>query len=136
MPVRRWRTLLSLCIASVAVITATGCAAQPSSELGYLKTLQRSHELDAKAVQSCTQGYSPKPKPLAAQDSTLRSIRKLMSGSAQLSHDPILSSNRQGYASICILKSTDNGRSVTVAEYHLTPPHGSGGADGGGILEW
>ena len=129
---------LSLFVAVIAICTATGCAAAQPSTLQYLKALESSHELDAKAVKSCTQGHTPKQEPLAARNSTLRFLRKIMFGSPELKRDSILSSHRQGYAAICIFKTTDYGKPVTVGNYQLTPPNdGSGGAgDGGGILEW
>ena len=139
MPARRSKVLrtFSLCVAAFAICTATGCAPAQPSTLQYLKALESSHELDAKAVKACTQGYTPKPEPLAAKDSTLRSVRKIMFGSPELQRDSILSSDRQGYAAVCIFKTMDYGKPVTVGAYYLAPPSdGIGGADGGGILEW
>jgi hypothetical protein len=140
MRVRSPKVVRSLCLfaAVLAITTVSGCAAAQPSTLQYLKALESSHELDAKAVKACTQGYTPKQEPLAARNATLSFVRKIMFGSPELQKDSILSSHRQGYAAICIFKTTDYGKPVTVGEYHLTPPNdGSGGAgDGGGILEW
>ena len=128
---------LGVGIALLVIWAATGCAAAPPTTFGYLKALEQSHELDTKAVKACTQGYTPKPVLLAARDSTLRALRKIMMGDPELARDSILSSNRQGYAAICIVKTTEYGKPLTAGEYHLTPPSdGVGGADGGGILEW
>jgi hypothetical protein len=132
------RSLL-ICLVALAIGTTTGCstAPKPTSSLGYLKALERSHQLDSKAVKACTQGYTPEPKPLAARDSTLRFVRTLMRGTSEYKRDSILTSRRQGYAAICIFKTTDNGKPVTIGAYHLTPPSdGVGSGDGGGLLEW
>jgi hypothetical protein len=135
---RRKHGVLLLCLTAVAIFAATGCSAmpKPTSGLAYLKALENSHELDTKAVKACTQGYTPKPSFLAARNSTLAFVRKLVP-EPELARDTILSGAHQGYAAICIARATDRGKRVTFAEYHLTPPgDGVGSADGGGILEW
>jgi hypothetical protein len=139
MRIRSTKAMRSLCLFAtvLAITTVSGCAAAQPSTLQYLKALEDSHELDAEAVQACTQGYTPEREPLAARNSTLRFVRKIMLGSPELKRDFILSSKREAYAAICVFTTTDQGKPVTVGEYHLTPPsHGAGAADGGGILEW
>ncbi len=140
MRVQNSKVVRSLClfVVVIAICMTTGCATSRPSTLQYLKTLESSHELDAKAVRACTQGYTPKPKLLAAKNSTLRAVRKIMLGSPELKRDSILNSDRQGYAAICISKTRDYGKPVTVGDYHLSPPNdgSGGGGDGGGILEW
>ena len=130
---------LLIAVVAFAIGTTTGCSTTPAptSSLAYLKALEGSRELDSKAVIACTQGYTPEPKPLAARDSTLRFVRTLVRGTLEYKRDSILTSSRQGYAAICIFKTTDNGKTVTVGAYHLTPPSdGVGSGDGGGLLEW
>jgi hypothetical protein len=138
MPARRWAILRLLSLAVIVSCAATGCAPVHPSALEYLKSLANSHQLDTKAVRACTQGITPKPELLAARDSTLRFVRTLMAENAELVRDSILSSNRQGFAAICVVKTTDSGKPVSAGEYHLTPPSdGSNGAgDGGGLVEW
>jgi hypothetical protein len=97
----------------------------------YLAGLERSHRVDPRAKKVCTQDQvdpfsSSKPivEPIVAVNSTLAFIRKLeMPGYAKRVKDSELTGTSQGYAAICLFKTTANGAPIDVWSFAL--PNGN-----------
>lgn len=124
----------ALVLATVVICGTASCTA-PSAPLSgpeYLKSLENSHTLDSKAEKVCTKDAgTPVEKPVVAADSTLNFVRKLqLPGYAARMGDSDLTGKKQGYAAICLFKTTNYGKPVTVWGYYL-PDGDSGFIDAG-----
>jgi hypothetical protein len=120
--------LIGVALATVLVCGLAGCASPVSfSATRYLDSLESSHRLDSKADELCTQqAGTPVKKPIVAADGTLSLVRRLEEpGFAARQKDPILTTNQQGYAAICLFDTTNFGQPVKLWVYAV-PGRGGG----------
>ena len=122
-------------LAAVVVCLTSGCveAAKVTPAEAYLASVQSSHHVDSHAEEVCTKDQvspfsskTPINDPIVAVNSTLAMVRKLeLPGYAKRMGDTELTGASQGYAAICLFKTTDNGAPKEVWTFAL--PNGDQG---------
>jgi hypothetical protein len=119
--------LPSAALAAISLFGLAACANPvPFSGGNYLNSLESSHRLDGRAETLCTKlAGTPVLKPIVAANATLRLVRKIEAPGFAVAHkDPILTTNEQGYAAICLFNTTSDGQQAKMWVYDL--PDGNG----------
>jgi hypothetical protein len=98
----------------IPTFVLAGCATSPTSgsATAYLKSLEDAHQNDSKAKKVCVRSAgTPTKIPLVAVNSTLKLLRKLETPALLArTDDSMLTSDKQGYAAICLFVFTDFGK--------------------------
>jgi hypothetical protein len=125
--------VIAVAIAIATVGALSSCAVTPRVPVGakYLQSLEVAGTLDGRARAVCTKNEGTASKSsspvelLVASNSTLAAVRRLEApGYAVRYKDPVLLSDREGYAAVCLVKTKSDGKPFEYWEYEL--PNGEG----------